>query len=223
MRLPLQRRPTEGSRSSSQPADFDAPFRGEPRNELDDAIERRCSIIRDVERNLHAIVSARERQRAKRAQAAVALANGQGNRSRRREIGTRQFDVKRDQDVARADRDRAGAGVAAADRLRRAASRGFAVSPEASGARAVERPRRNRRRECRSASRSRRRRDAPARPRPRASRPAAERTEARRARRSADGLLDARAGRFVRAPRPPARPRRRRPVLASPTIVRTLR
>ena len=45
------------------------------RIKLDYAVERRCSIVRDVERDLHAVVSAGKASARKRAQAAVAFAD----------------------------------------------------------------------------------------------------------------------------------------------------
>ena len=101
----------QGKAADSSQPDFDSAFGGEVADQFDDAIERRCSIVRNVERDLHAIVAARQGKGAQRAQAAVAFANCPSIvRTAGRSVVANS--ILKAMRTSRSDRDCSGAGVA---------------------------------------------------------------------------------------------------------------
>ena len=168
----FDRRPGEGSRRarSRRPRCRVPPPAAD---QFDDAIERRRSIVRDVERDLHAVARRAEaqarasvRKPPSRSRTARAIARG---RARGRRLASSTLNAIKM--FARADRNRSGARVPRDVALVGQPIERCAESPAGAGAPACARPHRNKRKECDSARQiSAAARGAPARLRPRASR-----------------------------------------------------
>src|ERR1700692_1106380 len=80
-------------------------------DERDDAVQRRGRDIGHVARDLNAFVVELQAEDAQGPQSAAAFAQGPRDRTRQADIARSQIHVERDQEIARSDGDRTGAGM----------------------------------------------------------------------------------------------------------------